>query len=165
MSSREDRLMAGKQIFAKVLQSDVKTVFDQTKAELESRIDADEAIAAELPDGTRIGTVKRSKPRESATVTDSAALLAWVKEHRPDELVQSVNPAYIEALKLQVKSHGHAFDPTTGEVIPGVEMAFGNPSFLPQPDKNMVPMIQAKLAELIAGGLLALPAGEERRAS
>jgi hypothetical protein len=156
MSTREDRLLAGRQVFAKVIQSDVKAAFDSTRKRLEPLLDADEGIAAELPDGTRIGTVKRSKVKKAAAVTDDKALLAWALEHRPDQLVQSVNPAFVEFLKAQVLKHGHAFDPTTGEIIPGVEMREGSPSYLPQPDPEMVPVVRAKFAELIGKGLLEL---------
>lgn len=160
MSTAQDRLLAGRQVFTKVIQADVKAAFDQTRRLLEPLLGADEAIAAELPDGTRVGTVKRSKARKMPAVTDERALLAWVTEHRPDELVQSVNPAYVEYLKSQVREHGHAFDVTTGEIIPGVEMREGSPSYLPQPDPVMVPVLRARLAELIGHGLLALPARE-----
>lgn len=163
MSTREDRLLAGKQLFAKVLQSDVKILFDRTKAELEDRLAADESVAGELPDGTRIGSVKRSKPRKTASVTDEQALLAWVAENRPGELVHSINPAYLNGLKAQVKNHGHAFDPVSGEIIPGIEMVESGPSFLPQIDEDQVPLIRRTLADLITGGLLELPAADDRR--
>lgn len=161
MSTRDDRLLAGKAIFAKVVAQDVKAVVDDTRDLLEPLLAPDEGIAAELPDGTRIGTVKRSKVRKAAAVTDERALLAWVRENRPDELIESVNPAFVDWLKGQAKKHGFAVVPSTGEVVPGVEMVDGAPSYLPQPDPDMVPLIQAKLAELIGHGLLALPSGDE----
>jgi hypothetical protein len=160
MSSAEDRLLAGRQVFTKVIQDDVKRAFAATRDELEPRLAADEGIAAELPDGTRIGTVKRSKPRRAPTVTDEAALLAWVAEHRPDEIVRSVNPAFVDACKAQIRRHGHAFDPDTGEIIPGIEMLDGAPSYLPQPDPEMVPVVRARFAELLGHGLLQLPSAE-----
>ena len=150
-------------MFTKVIQSDVKAAFDDTRGQLEPLLAADEAIAAELPDGTRIGTVKRSKAKQSPTVTDAAAVLAWVKEHRPEELVESVNPAFVEYLKGQVRQHGAAVYEATGEIVPGVEMVNGAPSYLPQADPAMVPIIRAKFAELIANGLLALPAAADEQ--
>lgn len=160
MSTREDRLLAGRQVFTKVIQSDVKAAFDATREQLEPMLAADEGVAAELPDGTRIGTVKRSKAKRSAVVTDPAALLAWVLEHRPEELVQSVNPAFVAYLMAQVRKHGAAVYEATGEIVPGVEWQTGAPSYLPQPDPDMVPMIRAKFAELIGKGLLELPMSE-----
>jgi len=161
MSTPEDKLLAGKQVFVKVLQADVKAIFDGTRDLLEPRIEADESVAALLPDGTRIGSVKRSKAKRSPVVTDEAALLAWVRENRPEELVESVRPAFVDYLKAQARKHGEAVYEATGEIVPGVEMRVGAPSYLPQPDPAMVPLVRAKLAELIGSGLLALPSGDE----
>lgn len=159
MSTPEDRLLAGRQIFIKVIQNDVKDAFDETRGALEPRLDSEEAAAAELPDGTRIGTVKRSKPRRVPVVTDEAALLEWVRKNRPDELVESVRPAFVDYLKGQARKHGAAVVEATGEIVPGVEMRAGAPSYLPSPDPEMVSVVRAKFAELISGGLLApLPA-------
>lgn len=160
MSTREERLLAGRQVFAKVIQSDVKAAFDGTRKLLEPLIDADGGVAAELPDGTRIGSVKRSKPRLSPVVTDEHALLEWVRANRPEELVESVNPTFVDYLKGQAKTHGEPVYAPTGEIVPGIELREGAPSFLPQPDPQMVPVIRAKLAELIGSGLLALPQQE-----
>jgi hypothetical protein len=160
VSTPEDKLLAGKQVFVKVVQNDVKAVFDETRAALEPRLDADESVAALLPDGTRIGSVKRSKAKRTPVVTDEAAVLAWVRENRPEEIVESVRPAFVEYLKGQARKHGEAVYEATGEIVPGVEMREGAPSYLPQPDPAMVPVIRQKLAELIGGGLLALPGAE-----
>jgi hypothetical protein len=161
MSTPEDKLLAGKQVFVKVIQADVKAVFDKTREALEPRIEADESVAALLPDGTRIGSVKRSKAKRTPVVTDEAAVLAWVRENRPEEIVESVRPAFLDYLKGQARKHGEAVYEATGEIVPGVEMRVGAPSYLPQPDPAMVPAIRAKFAELIGGGLLALPSGDE----
>lgn len=165
MSTHEDRLLAGRQVFLKVIQADAKAAFDETRQALEPRLDADEAVAAELPDGTRIGTVKRSKTRRAPAVTDEAALLAWVRHHRPEELVESVRPAFVDYLKAQARRYGAAVYEATGEIVPGVEMCDGGASYLPQPDPTTVPTVRAKFAELVGGGMLALPrTGEGTRA-
>lgn len=156
MSSTADRRLAGRQVFTKVILDDVQAAFAGTRERLEPLLDADEGVAAELPDGTRIGTVKRSKARTVAAVTDERALLAWVKAHAPTELVESVNPAYLAALKAQAKRHGHAFHPATMEVIPGIGLRDGAPSYLPQPDPDMVPVVRAQFADLIGRGMLRL---------
>jgi hypothetical protein len=36
------------------------------------------------------------KGRQTITVADQQALLAWVKEHHPTEIVESVNPAFMK---------------------------------------------------------------------
>lgn len=157
MSTREERLLAGRQVFAKVIQADVKAAFDDTRERLEPLVDADGGIAAELPDGTRIGTVKRSKPKRSPAVVDEAALLAWVKVNRPEEIVEVVAAAFVDYLKCQARKYGVAVYEPTGEIVPGIEMRVGESSYLPQPDPDMVAVVRAKFAELIGRGLLALP--------
>lgn len=157
----ETRLLAGRQLFIRAVLDDVKAADADTRRRLEPLLAADEGVAGELPDGTRIGTVKRSKERRTAVVTDEAALLAWVEKHRPDEVMRSVNPAFVAALKATCKRLGEAVDVTTGEIVPGIEMTTGEPSYLPQLDPATVPMLRKKLAELIAGGLLELPSTQE----
>jgi len=157
MSAQDDRLRAGRAVFARIVADDVAAVVARVREDIEPNLRPGERIAAELPDGTVIGSVTRSKVAQRAAVTDMRALLAWVREHQPDELVQSVNPAYVDALKRQVKVHGKAFDRGTGEVIPGVELVDGSATYRPAPDPDMVPLVLARLAELVGAGLLELP--------
>jgi hypothetical protein len=158
VSTKEERLLAGRAIFAKVIGDEVKKDITNTRGLLEPGIAPDEGVAAELPDGTRIGTVKKSKPAKTACVTDYEVLLAWVKQHRPEELVQSVNPAFVDALKDTARKYGQAVL-TDGTVVPGIELVDGTSSYLPQVDKSMVPMIQQVFAQFLADGPRALPNG------
>ena len=85
----------------------------------------DELIAAMVENGSlkqasHAGVATWTPGRPKATVTNERALLAWVREKRPDMLITMVNPAYVEALKKQCDRDGVAFDLQTGEVIPGV---------------------------------------------
>lgn len=53
------------------------------------------------------------KGRQKIVVTDEQALLAWVKEHHPDEIIESVNPAFLKtfgAVDGQVHWQGHPVD-------------------------------------------------------
>lgn len=159
MSTDRDRVTAGKAIVAKVVADDVRKFTAAVRADMENMLGANEAIAAELPDGSRVGTVKRSKPRQSAAVVDPDALLEWVREHRPDELVESVSPAFVAWLVQSAKTHGAAVL-ADGTVVPGVEPTVGAPSYLPQVDEGAADLIRARLAELVGGGLLALPGQE-----
>jgi hypothetical protein len=156
VSTREERLLAGRAIFAKVIGDEVRKDISKTRGQLEPAIAPDEGVAAELPDGTRIGTVKKSKTAKTACVTDYEALLAWVKQHRPDELVQTVNPAFVDALKDRVREHGVPVL-TDGTIVPGIELVDGTSSYLPQVDKTMVPMIQRVFAQFLTEGPRALP--------
>lgn len=99
-------------------------------------------VTWDLPGG---GQVVTSLRHDAAIVTDQAALLAWVKFFRPDQVqvVESIRPAYLEALLKDVVPHlgedDTDADPETapagtrfcvllegdGVVIPGVEWIKG----------------------------------------
>lgn len=153
-----DRELAGRQVVAKVLADEVKALTEQTRAVLEHRLGPRESTTAHLPDGTVIGQVSRTRASVSAKVVDEAALLAWVVEHRPDEVVQSVRSSYVKVLQAQARSHGRPFDVETGEVIPGIEMVEGSSSYTVKADPQARALVLPALADLIAGGLLELPA-------
>lgn len=156
------RLVAGRAVVARILADEVAALTRDARAVLEPGMEPDEDVAATLPDGTRVGKVGRSKPSRRVIVTDQAALLAWATEHRPDDVIvhRSINPAVMKAWEGQVRKHGHAFDPATGEIVPGIEPAEGSPSFRVTVDEDMRDVVFDQLAALIAaGGLLpVLPA-------
>lgn len=165
MSSQEDRVSAGRAVFVKWLSDEVRAVTAIAREALEPNMEAGERLRAELPDGTPIGTVTIGKAAETASVTDARALLAWVKEHRPTEIVESVNLAYVDQLRREAKVHGHAFDKETGEIIPGIEVVTGSTSYRPTVDATSIPVLRARLAEVIAGGLLEITSAPQERAS
>lgn len=73
-----------------------------------------------------LGRVRMDKGRAAVRVVDERALLIWMEEHCPHEIVttHAPNSAWVRALD------GAAWvDPTTGEVldVPGVEMVPGSP--------------------------------------
>lgn len=149
----EIQLLAGRQIVAKVLAEEVKKISDQARAELEPQLDTEEAVAAKLPDGSRIGKVLRSKASASVKVADPAVLLAFVKEVYPDEILvtESVNPAFLNVLIAQVKH---------GSDIPGLEETQGSASYRPTPTDEGKAIVLKRLAGLLAGGILSI-GGEE----
>jgi hypothetical protein len=148
--------MAGRQVFADWFLDDVKKVWVAIRGEVEPELAAKEAVAGELPDGTPIGRVSLSKPPTTAVVTDERQLLKWVKENRPDEIVESVNPVFLNKLKGYAKTHGLAVLPD-GEIVPGVEKMEGKPRYRVDVEPDAVPILRARLAELVAQGLLELP--------
>lgn len=156
VSSDEDRLLAGRQVFAEWFLDDVKAVWVALRKATEPRLAAQEAVVGELPDGTRIGRVSLSKPPVSAAVTDERELRKWVKENRPDMIVESVNPAFVDTLKGYAKKHGVAVLPD-GTIVPGVESSEGTPRYRVDVDDDAVPLLRARLAELVDLGLLELP--------
>ncbi|MFE2346426.1 hypothetical protein [Kitasatospora cineracea] len=87
-------------------------------------------IEATLPDGTVVAKVTLISPAPAATVTDSAAFTAWVRDNRPDqikrEFVTTVHPAFVTSLLKEMTAAGVPkwCDKETGEVheVPGIVM-------------------------------------------
>jgi hypothetical protein len=167
LSTREERLLAGRQVFIRAIQAEIAGVDKDARHRLEHLIGVDEKVAAELADGTRIGAVKRTKVSQSARVTDMPALLAWVKEHRPDEVVttETVSDAFVAWAKSSAKKHGAPVIEATGEVVPGVEIVEGSASYIPELDDAALPMLRARYAELVSKGYLALPGADQDEAA
>jgi len=165
MSTHEERLLAGRQVFIRAIQAEITAVDKDARERLEHLIGVDEKVAAELADGTRIGAVKRTKVSMSARVTDMPALLAWVKEHRPDEVVttEAVSDAFVKWAKDSTRKHGAPVIEATGEVVPGVELVAGSASYVPELDEGVLPLLRARYAELVAKGYLALSSAEHDR--
>lgn len=110
--------------------------------------DPGDRTAAKLPDGTVIGTVAIARGRLAAKVTDAAALLAHVKETAPTEVqtVEQIRPAFLTKLLAAARDHG--------EVIPGIELAEGDPYVTTSVQKGAVEAIERAWAD----GSLPLPA-------
>lgn len=162
-NASEQQITAGRQVFAGILADEVAKLSKAVRAELEPHVEPDTAVAAKLPDGTRIGKVARSKPSTTARVTDERALLAWVKRNHPSEIltVESVNSAYLSKLLGLAKQNGVAYDTATGEVIPGVEQTTGSAAYRPTATDEGRELVLGRLSELIGDGLLALPTAED----
>ncbi len=150
------RRLAARQIVLRLLADEVAAEIKKCRDELEPKLLAKENVAAQLPDGTVIGQVSRSKPRKTPTVTDAEALLAWVEKNRAEEVVvtKSVRTSFVDALKAQAKEKGWAYDVTTGEIIPGIEMVEGSSSYLPKADEDAGAIVMPQLLDLLAGGIL-----------
>lgn len=104
-------------------------------------------------DGVELGKASLCDATAKAKVVDEAALLAWVKENRPDQIRETVEPAYVKALLKAVDAEGVAADETTGEVIPGLELVDGKPFVKVTPN----PVARDRMSELIGeSGLLQL---------
>jgi hypothetical protein len=90
-------------------------------AELMAAEDRPKATVRDADD-VELGTATLCGGKEKAKVVDELALLAWVKENRPDQLRSIVEPAYVKALLKIADAEGVAVDEETGEVIPGIEL-------------------------------------------
>lgn len=70
---------------------------------------------------TPVGQVNITRKDPPIEVTDEAALLAWVKENRPDEVevIERVRPAYMKHLRENrwTVVKGQVIDTQTGEIV------------------------------------------------
>lgn len=82
-----------------------------------------------------VGAVTYAKGFTTARVTDPGALLHWVKQNRPGEIVESVRGSYLSAILTAAKKNGVAAD-EHGEVIPGIEIFAGEPVVKVVPEKT-----------------------------
>ncbi len=165
LTDAEKRALAGRQIVLKILADEIAAEMKKVRDELEPKMLARENVAALLPDGTVVGEVKRAKRPKYAVVTDPEALLAWVEKNRAEEIEvrKTVRSSFVDALKAQAKKAGWAYDVTTGEIIPGIEVVEGTPSYRPTLDEDATAIVLPQLADLLLGGILpqlALPGGD-----
>lgn len=125
------------------------------RAELVEIMTADdvEQVPVRDADGVDLGKASLCNATAKARVVDEAALLAWVKANRPDQIRETVEPAYVKALLKQFEAEGVAADEDTGEVIPGIELAEGKPYVKVTPNA----FAKDRMSELIhESGLLQL---------
>ena len=120
---------------------DIADVLIRQKAILDTLTAANTTARRQVADGYRpgdadttdLGRVRMDKPRRSTRVMDGAALLAWVREYRPDEIVtvEQIRPAFLKAITA-AGSDGEWTDPITGEVhpIPGLAVVESPPSLV-----------------------------------
>ncbi|SNR32772.1 hypothetical protein [Blastococcus mobilis] len=97
-----------------------------------------------------LGFVQLTKARETASVVDPEALLAWVEEHCPSEVIttRSVRPAFVQALLASVKADGGWVDPETSELleVKGVEVRTGSPTLTVKPTAEADALVAEALA-------------------
>ena len=87
-------------------------------------------VDAKLPDGTKVATISRTAPKQTAAVGDDKAFLAWARKNSPHnvetKLLVEVRPAYKAALLAEMTAAGvtEIADRETGvvEEVPGVEI-------------------------------------------
>jgi hypothetical protein len=165
VSRRED---AARAIVAKVLADEAAKVVKAARRLVEDELEPGEQISAVLPDGTRVGKVKLTEASQTVRVTDEAALLEFVRRVYPDEVVttehvrESFRGWLLDVAKTQLtdpEGDGHVVL-GDGEVVPGVELVSGTPSYRPEPSTEGRAHITARLGEVLGGELLALPGGE-----
>lgn len=150
--------IAKRVVAAKLVGDEIKNIEKAAKGELldQMRDLGVRSLDVEGDGGVKLAVVSKTAGRTSAKVVDEAALLRWVKVHRPDQLVQVVADAYVKAVLKTAVEHGDAVDEETGEVIPGIEVTEGDPFVSARP----TPEAKARMRELLHGsGLLELAGG------
>lgn len=87
--------------------------------------------------GRAAGSVTYANGSTYVTVTDPAALTAWVEEHYTTELelVTSVRPAFLTAILEATKAAGEPCAPDGTLGVPGLSVRSGAPRIVVRPDK------------------------------
>lgn len=137
--------------------ADAKTAL---RAEFLAELDPGDSKAAALDDGTRLGKVSVTSGRKTPVVTSESALLEWVQQHRPDEVMESVRESFVTALKDSAKRHGQAVIESTGEIVPGIELHESSPYVSFRSESGAGEVIADRWQELLADALAQLPGGE-----
>lgn len=140
---------AARAVLWQIVEQAAKARKDEAKAEL-AQLEPGDTVAGKW-DGQLLGKATKTVGRTKLVVSDERALLTWLQYHQPDEIVMSINPAYLKALEDKARSVGHPID-GDGELIPGLELVQGDPyvSVRKQPDAPFV------VAQLLKSGCLAL---------
>lgn len=125
-----------------------KAYREQARADFDVPGVRDIGVIGSGDNAQQIGSVQLVKGRESWTVTDPDALLAWVKANRPEEVVtvEQVRPSYIGALLMQAKKDGAPVT-SDGELVPGIEQRTGEPSLNVKPSEDAAQTIAQALAD------------------
>lgn len=95
-----------------VLEQRAKELKDAAKRDLADTLEAGDSVAGKW-EGRTIAKATMTRGREKIVVTDERALLEWVKENCPTEIVEAVNPAFLKTFGVvdgQVHWQGHPVD-------------------------------------------------------
>lgn len=133
------------------IEAKAKEQKDIARADL-AAIPVGETIAGSW-NGELLAKASMAKGKAKMVTTNEAALLQWVQEHHPTELVVTVNPAFLKSLEAKAKTHGlGVVIDSQGEVIPGLEIVTGSPSVSVRREANS----DAIVAELLGSGRISL---------
>lgn len=143
---------------AKLIADAVKAEHDPVKASLLAamRDGGVERVRVADDDGSDLGAVSLGQRKPAAKVTDPQAFTAWVAKNYPGEIVQSVRESFTAKLLAAATATGEPIDTATGAVIPGMELAAGEPYLTVRPTAEAK---QRMRDTLLSSGLLRLPSG------
>lgn len=157
MSAHE---IAAKAALLKVIAERLKDAKAALDCEITDTWRAKDRATAVLPTGDEIGAVTLVSGRTTARLADEAAFVAWVEKTHPGEMetvtITRPNPQFVQRILSAARQLGTAVDADTGEEVPGITVAEGDP----HPMVKLAP----DAAELVAkrwqsGGLVQLVAG------
>lgn len=151
-----ERLNAGRAIVGKVIAEEISKGNKRMRELVEPTLEPGEKVKAQLPGGLVVGSVQRTETPRAVRV-NLTQLMPWVEKNRPDQMTSTIQDAYLTHLMQLCKKHGHAIDESTGEIIPGIELADGTPSFRVTPNEEGRAYILSRLAEIADIGILELP--------
>jgi hypothetical protein len=139
---------ARRALVAKTVADEIKKVGDAAKADLLAIMEdgGTERIRVTDDQGEDFGTVTRSPGRTLARIIDPEAFLIWVEQRYPDQIVRSVNPAFVDRLLAGAVRRGDPVD-EQGEEMPGVQIGVGQAYLTVRP----TPAARKQAAQILAG--------------
>lgn len=131
---------------AKLVSDVVTDMAAADRAELQERMASDsmDSLTVKADNGSDLGKITYTPGAVKAEITDEAAFMAWVKANRPDQLRTIVDTEFRKAVVKKAAAEGDAFDPETGEVIPGITVSRSREYISVKP--NATAKTMAKLA-------------------
>lgn len=118
--------------------AEAKTALNEHFLEL---LEPGDAKAARLDDGTKLGKISVTEGRVSLTVANEQEFLQWVKANHPEEIVETVRPAFQRLVLDRAKQDG--------ELPPGVDVKQGNPFVSFRAEKGAGEVIGERWRELV----------------
>ncbi|MFI6302132.1 hypothetical protein ACIBCH_09690 [Amycolatopsis thailandensis] len=144
--------LAAKMAVLRALEHQVKVVkFHLTNA-LTEDMETGDTKSAKLPDGSYLGKVTYVEGSVATHVASETEFLAWVKEHHPSEVRESVSTAFRMKVLAEAKS--------SGELPPGVGVTEKAAYLRLASSKDAGDIIAARWPEL-SGQVLQIEGGAE----
>jgi hypothetical protein len=151
------REAAARAVVYQIIEQAAKARKDEARAEL-AALEPGDTIAGKW-DGQLLGKATMTTGRMKLVVTDEQKLLEWLQYNQPDEIVMSINPAYLRLLESRAKEVGGVID-SKGELIPGLELVHGDPYVSVRKEKDSPFLV----AQLLSGGRISLDGIKELEA-
>lgn len=147
--------LARRAVAAKTISDMIKAVGDDAKGDLLGLMaeHGSERVRVTSETGDDFGAVTLVPGRINARIIDPAAFLAWVLERYPEQIIQTVSPAFAERLLATAARKGDPVD-DQGEVIPGVMVGQGAGYLTVRP----TPAAKDRAADLLANNLPSITA-------